>query len=1145
MICLCISTVAIAAAALAAPQNSLEPRPNGPFEHQHRCHAIVGADVVTEPGQRLEAATIIIRDGMIEAVGTDVQVPADARLWTMEDRVIYPGFIEPAATITVEDTSNEATGHWNSRIHPEVDLRGAGGVLPSSKRAALRKAGYCIAATYPEKGILRGTGVIMTTAEDARDLQDCGGTPAMAAAFERGGWGQGGGPGSLMGSIAMMRQTLSDARWYAAAVDAAEQNALEPPHRQDDLIALSPLMQGHQSLLVETRDVKETLRAAKLASEMDVNLIILGSGDEYRDLEGVASSGATIIVPLDYPEQPKLDSIDSAIRVPLETLQAWEQAPTNLRRMQAAGIPTCVTTHDLDAPKDVHKALSQAIKAGLDADAALSHITTSPAVLLGIEDRAGRIAVGMPAHLVVCDGNLFEDDTEIQETWVSGTQSDYDKDPMVTFKGAGTLTIGDTTADATLDVAQKKLTVTLSDGGKAKVKKVALTGHRLTASIDGRILDREDWIRIAGVIRGDSLIGRAVMPNGDVMRMRLVITGDADDTDDEVADAEAAEDELDTEKRDPATGVWIGSLEFGGDFQPPIELTVTRDEDGVLSGELMIMRQEMPMDAGSFDEATGTLEFSGQTPDGGAYSIVAQVEGDEATGTASSPMGEAEFQVARQTEESDADDADSEPDVRWAGIPSDVPFPLGARGRIKPVEPENIRFEHATLWTAGTNGIVENGCLVIRDGHIVWAGPMEGAPEVAEPIVDATGMHITPGLIDCHSHTGIDGGVNEFNESSTARVGIGDVVAGDDMNWYRQLAGGLTAANQLHGSANPIGGRNSVVKLRWGKHARDFPVDAAPPGIKFALGENVKRSSGRYPDTRMGVDAFIRDRLATAQHYAETWDTWNAMDSQEQATKIPPRRDFEMDTLAEIIAGERLIHCHSYRQDEILALLRTCEEFGITIGTLQHILEGYKVADDIARHGAGASSFSDWWAYKIEVMDAIPYNGAIMHEQGVVVSFNSDDSELATRMNDEAAKAVRYGGLPPSEAIKFVTLNPAKQLQIDDRTGSLEAGKDADFVVWNLDPLDSYSLCQQTWIDGAKYFDRVEDAELAKRDTNERTRLVQLVLHEQLGAPPELKTDEEPDAEPAWAANPYTEHADDHRGCCGIPADHVHTEDLQ
>ena len=226
-------------------------------------------------------------------------------------------------------------------------------------------------------------------------------------------------------------------------------------------------------------------------------------------------------------------------------------------------------------------------------------------------------------------------------------------------------------------------------------------------------------------------------------------------------------------------------------------------------------------------------------------------------------------------------------------------------------------------------------------------------------------------------------------------------------------------------------------------------------------------------------------------------------------------------------------------------MLRTCEEFGITIGTLQHILEGYKVADDIARHGAGASSFSDWWAYKIEVMDAIPWNGAIMHNQGVVVSFNSDDSELATRMNDEAAKAVRYGGLSPEEAIKFVTLNPARQLRIDDRTGSLAAGKDADFVVWNRDPLDSYSLCMQTWIDGCRYFDREEDAALAARDAAERTRLVELVLHESLGEPPSPAEEAEEKATPAWAMNPYLDHADDHRGCCGIPAGHTHTENQQ
>ena len=521
------------------------------------------------------------------------------------------------------------------------------------------------------------------------------------------------------------------------------------------------------------------------------------------------------------------------------------------------------------------------------------------------------------------------------------------------------------------------------------------------------------------------------------------------------------------------------------------------------------------------------------------------VDGNTIDGTASSPMGDATFSVARDapdgTDSDDDDTADSE--SRWAAIPESIPYPMGARGRFKPVAPENVRFEHATLWTADAAGIIEDGCLIVDDGHISYAGPLSSAPPSAGRVIDASGLHITPGLIDCHSHTGIDGGVNEFNESCTAEVGIGDVVSGDDMNWYRQLAGGLTAANQLHGSANPIGGRNSVVKLRWGLPARGFTNTDAPSGIKFALGENVKRSSGRYPDTRMGVEAFIRDRLAEAQSYAARWDRWRAISPEAQASLIPPRRDYELETLAEILAGDRLIHCHSYRQDEILALLRTCEDFGITIGTLQHILEGYKVADDIARHGCGASSFSDWWAYKIEVMDAIPWNGAIMHDQGVVVSFNSDDSELATRMNDEAAKAVRYGGLPPEEAIKFVTLNPAIQLHIDDHTGSLTAGKDADFAVWNKDPLDSYSLCMQTWIDGTRYFDREEDALLAERDHAERTRLVELVLHEDLGEPPGLTKDEPDEAAPAWARNPYQDK-EDHRGCCGVPAGHTHTESM-
>ncbi len=1153
-----LPAAAIAAAATAGPLSQPGPPTNGPFEHTLRVHALVGADVVTEPGQRLPDSTILIRDGIIEAVGPDVAVPAEARIWPAEDCVIYAGFIDPAITMETEHARHGAT-HWNARIHPEVDLGSRQAPLSEKNRAALRKAGYCTAAVYPENGILRGLGTITTLAAHDRDMVNCGGTPAMAAAFERGGWGEGGGPGSLMGSIALLRQTLSDARWYADAIVAAERRGLEAPSRRDDLDALDGVVSQHHPLLLDVRNAKEAMRAGALAAEMQVNLAILGSGDEYTDLAGIASLECPVIVPVKYPERPKLESIDAAIRVPLQTLQAWEQAPTNLRRLHNAGVRTCVTTTGLSTPGDVQKALRQAVQAGLGPDVAIAQLTTSPAAVLGIEDRAGRIATGMPAHLVVCSGDLFDNDTEIEETWVSGRRTDHEDDPLVSLAGSGVLTMADQTADASIDTTKKKLTLTLPGGEKAKVKKVDVTGHRVSAAVDGRLLGLTDWIRIAGVMRGDALVGRAVLPSGEVHPMRLTLKDDSttptDDAKTEDADTSIADAEDDEAPIDPIAGTWTGSIMLNPDFQPPIELVISRADDDSPEGTLRFMEQEMPLKNGVWDESARQLTFLGEGPGGGEMKLVATLDGDSGEGTASSSMGDAEFSIERESSgNADATtntEKDDTPDLRWTGIPEQITFPLGARGRVRPVEAEDVRIEHATIWTADEAGIIPDGCLIVRNGKIDWVGPAAEAPEATNDsprIVDGSGWHITPGLIDCHSHTGIDGGVNEFNEACTAEVGIGDVVAGDDMNWYRQLAGGLTAANQLHGSANPIGGRNSVVKIRWGRPARDFPVAGAPGGIKFALGENVKRSSGRYPDTRMGVEAFIRDRLQAAKDYAARLKLWEQHPDALAARELPPRRDFELETLAQILAGTRLIHCHSYRQDEILALLRTCEEFGITIGTLQHILEGYKVADDIARHGAGASSFSDWWAYKIEVMDAIPWNGAIMHDQGVVVSFNSDDGELATRMNDEAAKAVRFGGLPPEEAIKFVTLNPAIQLHIDGQTGSLKAGKDADFAVWNRDPLDSYSLCLQTWIDGAKYFDRQEDIDLAKRDSEERTRLIELVLHESLGEPPSPESESDEKTKAATASlrvNPYAEPADDHRGCCGIPAEHTHTEDLR
>jgi N-acetylglucosamine-6-phosphate deacetylase len=441
-------------------------------------------------------------------------------------------------------------------------------------------------------------------------------------------------------------------------------------------------------------------------------------------------------------------------------------------------------------------------------------------------------------------------------------------------------------------------------------------------------------------------------------------------------------------------------------------------------------------------------------------------------------------------------------------VPEKLPgLPFGAYAFTEQPAQQRVVFTNATVWTSGPAGRIENGAVVIADGIIQYVGPAASLPRLAEGFVtvDCTGKHITPGLIDCHSHTGISGGVNEAGQAITAEVRIGDVTNPDAINWYRQLAGGLTLVNNLHGSANPIGGQNQVNKIRWGVvRPDDMHMEGAIAGIKFALGENVKqsnsgeRSNTRYPQTRMGVETIIRDRFIAAREYAAAWERHRTTPG-----ATPPRRDLELECLAEILANKRLVHCHSYRQDEILMLARVAQEFNFKIGSYQHILEGYKVAEAVRDFSYGGSAFSDWWGFKVEVQDAIPQAGPIMHEAGANVSYNSDSDELARRMNVEAGKAHKYSllpdgtrSVPPEEALKFVTINPAKQLKVEDRVGSLEVGKDADLVVWNMQPLSTYAKAEQTWIDGRQMFSLEKDAALRAVNREHRLRLTQKLMSE-------------------------------------------------
>ncbi len=433
-----------------------------------------------------------------------------------------------------------------------------------------------------------------------------------------------------------------------------------------------------------------------------------------------------------------------------------------------------------------------------------------------------------------------------------------------------------------------------------------------------------------------------------------------------------------------------------------------------------------------------------------------------------------------------------------------VVYPFLPYGYDSLPKAENLLIKNATVWTSDKAGKLENTDVLVKNGKIAQVG--KNLSDAAARVIDGTGKHLTAGIIDEHSHIAASS-INEGGQSVTSEVRIADNLNPDDINIYRQLSGGVTTSHILHGSANTIGGQTQLIKLRWGANDDQLKFEGAPGFIKFALGENVKRSSAnsgntRFPDTRMGVEQVMADAFNRAKDYEKTMKAAEENNKKKGATSIVLRRDLELDALVEIMNKKRFITMHSYVQSEINAAMKVADKYGYTINTFTHILEGYKVADKMKAHGANASTFSDWWAYKMEVQDAIPYNAAIMQKVGLNVAINSDDAEMARRLNQEAAKSIRFGGMSEEDALKMVTINPAIMLHVDAKVGSIVAGKDADLVLWNDNPLSIYARSEKTIVDGIVYFDRDKDALLQKKNTEERNRIIQKMLSEKKSGAP-------------------------------------------
>lgn len=900
--------------------------------------ALTHVTLIPEPGQKIENATLLIENGKVKSAAAGMAVPKGYIEFNLTGAWVYPGLIELWAKQEAQNSSD--AGCWNPAVHPEVHISWNTNDSACSRMAnRFRQEGFTTLLVSPDNGIFRGKASLVHTGTELPELEIITPEAASFLSFEK-GKSQEEYPSSLMGAMALIRQTFLDADWYARNPNPAEYNPCLKALHQD--------RKNKIPFFFEATSLNDIARIRSLGQEHSLPFIIKGTGREYERVSSGEMKDCRLILPLNFPLPPQTGTLELEKKASLYVLRHWAWAPANAATLDKNNYEFSFTTDGLKSLSQYRSAIRKAMDRGLSADKALAALTTQPAAWLGMQGKIGCLKPGAFADLAIFSGDIFEAESYLLETWIQG-------------------------------------------------KQYPIVAPELRQNPEGVFVLQTPNFRTDSLFiqkQGKTLKAEIKEPGKKSIPVRLNYTG----------------------------GLWEMSFSLDSN-SVPILLSGTRNQDTI---------------AGMLGNGRWT-----------------------AIRTAAIPVSAKEVKL----------DTISLPPL---------PYPNRAWGLYEMPKADTWLIQNVQVWTNVADnvfqqkmgmapdvkgGILKEADVLISQGKIQQVGKNLSAPTAT--VIEGKGLHLTPGIIDEHSHIGIERGVNEGTQAITAEVRIGDAVRAEDLNIFRQLAGGVTTSQLLHGSANPIGGQSAIIKLRWGQPASELLMKEASPFIKFALGENVKQSNWgdrhtvRFPQSRPGVEQIIEDGFQRALSY----------EKEKASGSLSFRKDLELETLNEILQGKRFITCHSYVQSEITMLMRLAEKYKFRINTFTHVLEGYKIADKIKAHGASASSFSDWWAYKYEVIDAIPYNGALLTRAGVNTSFNSDDAEMGRRLNQEAAKAIKYGGLSEAEALQLVTLNPAKMLRIDAFVGSIEPGKQADVVLWSDHPLSVYAKASKTWVDGKLLYD--------------------------------------------------------------------------